>query len=230
MKTVSSQEISESDKYDHEIVRPETKAMFVLRWVGGTIFLILPICLLILCIREILKATGSGFDKFMFFILSSPICLWLLYFTVKTTIVNLSRNRLAISDKELLIHAPKFGVGQAGGLIKLSFPIHEIVGASIRNRNSPELKCIMQKDKKCFKILRNADSFSVFTDFFSPFQKPRTRYRYIFCVDTQPISDDTQFVEIEFQGGWKILVEFDDVENFINVLKRRISQNKQTAP
>ena len=213
-----SPEIPESDKYDHEKVKPVTKAMLALRWVLWAIFTILSICLVVAIIRIMFKLSGSSLEKFFAFLIFFSICWCLLRISVKNDIVYPNGNRLTITDKELLVHAPRLGYGHVGGLIKLRFPLHEIVDASIRNPNCPELKAIMREDRR-FKLYRN-------TNLFSAFRKPRFRYKYVLCVDSQPISDDIQFVDIEIQGGWRILVEFDDVENFVSVLKRRISQSK----
>ena len=104
------------------------------------------------------------------------------------------------------------------------FQLHEIADVSIRNPRSPELRGIMKEGEwgagKKFLLPSNQNLF--FANLIR-----RSRYKYLIRISgaflNQPFSEDTQFVDIEFQGGWKILIAFDDAENFVSVLKRRIS-------
>jgi hypothetical protein len=210
-------EIPESDKYEHEMILPETKAMRAMRFGLGFIYIIFVTYVVVFYIIHIAipRYKEPGFfitSCFIFFVLSS-----LMYFAVKGTFVYRYKIKLAITEKELLIRSPMFGAGAGPDPIKLEIPIREIVDVSIRNARSPELKSIM-KDDKTFKLPVNRNLSLGYL-------LHRSRYKYLLSLGGQPVSG-RKYVDLELQGEWRILVEFDDVENFVSVLKRRISQMK----
>ena len=152
-----SPEVPTPDKYEHEMLRPETKAERATRWGLGSMLTIFHIYL----VGNILYSTISSnephmrsFDSFigLSFVVFFFLCL--LYFSVKGAIFYGEKIRLTVTSEELLIYAPRRGYLAGPDPIKLRYPIHKILDASIRNPRSPELNCIMREDKR-FKLPKN---------------------------------------------------------------------------
>ena len=209
VNSTPSAEIPASEKYEHEMIRSETKEMRALRW--G--------CALISIIFSIFLAL-----PFLFYMLSPRIdiitnlvfCLIFLYWNflmVKSVMVYHSKIKLTITDKELLIRSPRSGILAGPNFLKIKIPIHEIIDASIRNPRSPELRCIIHEYKR-FKVPNNRNLYWTYWIHRSP-------YQYVLIVNDQPFSDSFQFIDLKLQNRGNVLVEFDDVENFVNVLKKR---------
>ena len=217
-------EVPESDKYEHEMVIPETKAMYVARWGLGLISIIFFTYVIIFFIyATIFSSTSSGTEGFIVLLFFSPILLCLLYFSVKETIVYGERIKLTIAEKELIIHYPCHEIyGDMNPLTELKYPIHDIVGASIRDLWSQELKCVMSEDGREFKP--HLTNTNLHPYLLSQLISPLSNYKYLLAISAQPFPLHTKFVDIEHKEGWNILVEFDDAENFISVLKRRIAK------
>ena len=231
MKTMSKKElrqhaIPESDMYEHEMIRPETKAMRALR-VG----LLSILAIGIICATVILAIEMRPFIYFIDFVRFSFLFFTTSYMVysmvVRSYFVRPYAIKLAITEKGLLISFPDYsGRSLIPYRTTLVQKFHEIVDVSIRNPRSPELKCIMEEGgvRNKFKYPNNVNLS------FANLVNPRYRSSYKYLIRNsgyyvkQPFSDDVQFVDIGLQGGHRILVECDDAENFVNVLKRRIPQ------
>ena len=210
--SVSSPEVSASDMYEHEMVRSETKEMRTLHLGCASIAIILSILLTIPFLYYILSPRMG--------IMTLPFCLiffCLNFLMLKGIIFYHSKINLTITDKEVLILSPRGGVMSGPGFREIKIPIHEITDVSAKNPRSPELKSIIHENKT-LKVPNNQNLYWTYWIH-------RSRYQYVLSINEKPFSDSIQFVDIELQGGKKILVEFDDAENFVSVLKRRISQN-----
>ena len=215
-------ESPEPDTYDRLMIRPETKTMRMLRWIVGSILIIVIICVMIyLAVLFLFSGAPEGssrLEHFVVFSLISFVFLSLLYFAVKGTLNHGYKNRLTITDNELLIQSPRMSLWAGPDPIKLEYRINQIVDVSIKHPGSPELESVMSEDKGSFKLDRNQSLYYTY-----PIH--RSSYYYLLSIgDNPPFPDGTQFVDIEFLDGWRILVEFDDAENFVRVLKRRIAK------
>ena len=208
-----SPEISNAILYEHEMIRQETKTTRIMLWGLGSIATIFTIYLATSLIY-VLVLSNETIDLILLPFFS--LIIYFMYLCIKSALVNDSRIKLTITDNELLIRAPRGGIMAGPEPLKLNFSISEVVDVSIRHPRSPELEPVMSEGNK-FKLSNNQNLY--------PFCLiHRSCYTYLLSLSGQPFPDNTQFLDIEFHGGWKVLVEFNDTENLVNVLKQRISQ------
>jgi hypothetical protein len=100
------------------------------------------------------------------------------------------------------------------GLYRLKIPISKIVGVSVYNPQSPELQ----------NLLSGSPSRGYRFKFQPNWRLPsRCPYQYIFVLNVPP-SAHHQYVDIKLRTGKHILIEFDDAENFFDILVGKLKE------
>ena len=130
------------------------------------------------------------------------------------------RIRLSITDEALLIHAPVEEVRSPTNFVNLKILFHEIRSVSIKGIRNPDVENIFcDSQAKYLKYRTGTKSY------LSP-------YKYVFTLNLtfgkdirdKSYSSNIRFVDIEVCDGRRILIEFDDPENFCDTLQQQISQ------
>ena len=180
-------QIPESDKYEHEMIRPETKEMRARRQVFNVVWIIVWIALTMPFLYMFILFPKHPSPISLKSIISkivvlSLIVLWWRWAVISQLGYDL-KIRLTITEKELIIRSPWHDPYGGPSPLEIEIPIHEIVDASIRNSWSPELKCIMHEDRR-FKYQSNRNLHPI------PLLH-RSPYKYLLSVNAQPFSVNT---------------------------------------
>ena len=119
--------------------------------------------------------------------------------------------RLIITDTDLLIRAPKEVSGPYGCIassIHLRFSLRDIRYVSITNVRDPNLGDIFDEHAN-IKVLTNEH-----------ITWSRHSYQYVFALPNT--RHDSQFIDLELRNQRRILIEFDDAQNFLRVFEQRM--------
>jgi len=95
----------------------------------------------------------------------------------------------------------------------LEIPLHSISDVSIKNTSDPSLKEIFDGHTK-FKVETNKKLLF-----------GSHHYQYIFVLSRDSLRN-LQFIDLQPRNEWRILIEFDDAQNFLRVLKQRMAERK----
>jgi hypothetical protein len=187
--------------YEHEMERPETQEGRTTRLVANIIsifILIILIIIMYLFILPIPGALGAKIAAIIYLILNG-------YFFVYNGIKYNLKIKLAITNNKLLVCAPSQGYMTFPGFHKLKIPLANILEVSVRNLKSPELKAVLRETG--FKVPINQKLYF-------------RRYQYILSLKTQTLPYNVQFLDIKLSYGRHILIDYDDIDTFLDALRK----------
>jgi hypothetical protein len=188
--------------YEHEMERPETQGDRTTRLVCNAIAIFIDVILITFMYVVIFSVPGIIPVK----ITAIIIVMWHGYFfTYRGIEYNLKIKLTITKNNKLLVRGPSHGPMTFPGCHKLKIPLANILDVSVRNLKSPELHGVLREAK--FKLPTNQKLYF-------------RRYQYVFNLKSQPLPYNVRFLDIKLSSGRRILIDFDDIDNFLDALKK----------
>ena len=181
---------------------------------GGILLVLVPLTIVTMLISMTPRTHGVVFGPFMIIV---PYMLALPnYFNDGLKI------RLIITNTDLLIRAPKetemYGCFES--FIHLKFSLRDICNVSIKNTGHSNFETLLNEHKMFRAGLTNTKLSWVHSRLY-----PSLIYQYIFVLPRNSLNG-IQFIDLVLRDGNNILIEFDDAQNFLNILRQRMAKRE----